>query len=157
MNYNTDYSTLLEMAEALVSERQRTVSALANLSALLYEAMDAVNWLGFYLVQDSCLYLAPFQGKVACREIKFGKGVCGACAKQGKTIIVDDVHSFNGHIACDSRSNSEIVVPIIKNGVIKGVLDIDSPELSRFSKTDASELEKITKLIANYCFNDENI
>ena len=123
------------------------VSNLSNISALLFKMRD-LNWAGFYLVKEDFLYLGPFQGDVACTIIKYGKGVCGTAFKEKKTIIVDDVNSFLGHIACSSLSKSEIVTPIIKDGNVVAVIDIDSPIYSRFEEKDKKLLERIAELIA---------
>jgi GAF domain-containing protein len=119
----------------------------SNAAALLYQHLPDINWVGFYLKSGDSLILGPFCGKPACMEIKLGKGVCGKSALQRQTIIVKDVHLFDGHIACDSASQSEIVIPIIQNGKLIGVLDVDSPSLSRFDYKDAQELEKLVQVI----------
>ena len=112
--------------------------------------MDDINWAGFYLYKNGELVLGPFQGKVACTHIKIGKGVCGTAAKESQTQLVKNVHKFPGHIACDSESNSEIVIPIIKNNNLIGVLDIDSPKLSRFDEADKKFLEEYVNIIEKY-------
>lgn len=117
------------------------VTILSNASALINDYVCDINWAGFYLFEDGKLVLGPFQGKVACMEIKLGKGVCGTAALNRETIVVDNVHEFKGHIACDSRSNSEIVIPLIINDNLFGVLDIDSTSFSRFKDIDKYELE----------------
>lgn len=119
----------------------------ANMSALLYEALPDLNWCGFYLLRGSELVLGPFQGKVACVRIALGKGVCGTAAQQQKTIVVPDVHAFPGHIACDAASASEIVVPLLHDGKLLGVLDLDSPVPGRFDEQDASGLEQAVALL----------
>ena len=118
---------------------------LANASALLWEHLDRINWAGFYKMQDGQLVLGPFQGKVACILIPVGRGVCGTAVAQDATQLVADVHQFPGHVACDSASNSEIVVPIHVDGRIWGVLDIDSPEFDRFSQADQAGLEQFVR------------
>ena len=123
------------------------VANLANASALLWQEMPAINWVGFYKMTGGKLVLGPFQGKPACIEIPLGRGVCGTAAQERRTVLVEDVHQFPGHIACDSASNSEIVVPIFKNGEIYGVLDIDSPYFSRFAAEDQRGLEEIVKIL----------
>ena len=128
----TDYKTLNQTLAALTGGVPHTVSNLANASALLYATLPGLNWAGFYLLEGETLVLGPFQGKLACIEIPVGKGVCGTAVKEGRTVVVADVHRFPGHIACDSASNSEIVIPLRKDGKIFGVLDIDSPVLDRF-------------------------
>ena len=123
------------------------ISALANTTALLYDYFDNLNWLGFYFVKGDKLILGPFQGKVACTEIQIGKGVCGTAVQEKRTLRVPDVHAFKGHIACDSASNSEIVLPIIVNDKVIGVLDIDSPIFDRFSLEDEMLLESLVKVL----------
>ena len=125
------------------------IANLANASALLWQALDGINWVGFYLIEDGKLILGPFQGKPACIEIEIGRGVCGAAVRDAETKLVPNVHEFEGHIACDSASNSEIVIPIFKNGDVVGVLDIDSPHYSRFDENDRAGLEKTVKIIEN--------
>ena len=110
--------------------------------------MDNINWVGFYILKDNYLYLSAFQGKPACIKIKVGSGVCGTCIEKNSTIIVDDVHKFKGHIACDSASNSEICIPIYKNNNIYGLLDIDSPIFNRFNNIDKESLEKVANLVS---------
>ena len=141
---------MLEIAEqlnSLIEGVEFEISNLANASALIYDSMDRLNWAGFYILHDGKLRLGPFQGKIACTVIPMGKGVCGTAAQEDRTLVVDNVHEFKGHIACDSASNSEIVIPIHKNGKIYGVLDIDSPVYSRFSEEDRMELEKCVGII----------
>lgn len=120
---------------------------LANISAYIYEQLEDLNWAGFYLMRDGKLVLNSFQGKIACTEIKIGKGVCGTAVEKDETLVVDDVHTFSTHIACDSASNSEIVIPIHKDGEVFGVLDIDSPLYSRFSDKDKENLEAVVKVL----------
>ena len=120
---------------------------LANASALLNEAMDGINWVGFYLARGDELILGPFQGKVACMRIAMGKGVCGTSLRDRRTIRVPDVHAFAGHIACDAASRSEIVIPLFKDGDVKALLDIDSPYLDRFSEEDQEILESFVRTI----------
>ena len=124
-----------------------TMTNLANASALLNDSLDGINWVGFYVIKDGKLVLGPFQGKVACTIIPMGKGVCGTAAQTDSTQVVPDVHKFAGHIACDSASNSEIVVPIHRDGAVFGVLDIDSPLFDRFSEEDREGLEKFVKIL----------
>lgn len=128
-------------------ERHNLIGSLANVSALLKSAVSDVNWLGFYLFDGEKLILGPFQGKPACTQIQLGKGVCGTSAEKQKTIRVDDVDQFPGHIVCDSQSRSEIVVPIVQNGVLRGVLDVDSPKLSRFNQEDQVFFEKAVEIL----------
>ncbi len=141
------YENLLAQARALVDKRFGRISNMANLSALLFGALPDLNWAGFYLLDGDILRLGPFQGKIACTEIPLGKGVCGTAAARAETVVVPDVHQFAGHIACDSASNSEIVVALTDGGKVWGVLDIDSPVLGRFDDTDKQYLEQIAQLI----------
>ncbi|MCR5066951.1 MAG: GAF domain-containing protein [Erysipelotrichaceae bacterium] len=142
-----DYELLKQQVREMVRDQKYLVTLLANTSALLYQSMEDLNWLGYYLYQDDLLILGPFQGKVACEIIPLDKGVCGKAARERETVLVEDVHQFEGHIACDSASNSEIVIPIIINGRLFGVLDIDSPLTGRFSQDDRESLEEIVRII----------
>ena len=139
--------SLVEQLESLISKDNYEITTLSNMSALIFYSLQDVSWAGFYLVKDGKLILGPFQGKIACTEIKFGKGVCGTTAEKKETIIVKNVHEFPGHIACDSESNSEIVVPIFKNGVLYGVLDLDSKKLERYDENDKLLLESLVKVL----------
>jgi len=123
------------------------IATLANLSALLNQELTDINWVGFYLLQGETLVLGPFQGKPACVRIPVGRGVCGTAVAEGKTQLVDDVHQFAGHIACDGASNSEIVIPLRRAGKIIGVLDIDSPIFSRFDEQDRIGLEETVQIL----------
>ena len=143
----TDYDLLLEQAAAIIETEPHYVAALSNIAALIYESMDRLNWAGFYLMDRGSLLVGPFQGRTACIRIGIGKGVCGTAVKEERIIRVADVHAFPGHIACDSASNSEIVLPLRKGGRIVGVLDIDSPVLNRFSEADQAGLEAFAKVI----------
>lgn len=136
---------------ALFEGERNMIANLANASAVLNEALDDINWVGFYLMKDGELILGPFQGKVACIHIPIGKGVCGTAVAEDRTQLVWDVHEFPGHIACDSASNSEIVIPLHCNGKIVGVLDIDSPLIGRFSEADKDGLEKCAAVIEAAC------
>jgi len=139
------YSDLLAQAKALIEgERDMTANA-ANLSSLVFHALPDLNWAGFYWMKDGELVLGPFQGKPACVRIAVGKGVCGTAARDRRTIVVKDVHEFPGHIACDSASNSEVVVPIVAGGKVIGVLDLDSPLVNRFDDSDARGLEAVVQ------------
>lgn len=140
------YSDLLLQARALLEMERDTVANMANLSALLYHGLDNLNWAGFYILKEGTLVLGPFQGKPACVRIGMGKGVCGTAASTRQTQLVPDVHAFAGHIACDSASQSEIVVPLFCRGEVWGVLDIDSPIKARFDETDRENLEKIARV-----------
>ena len=132
----TDYNLLSEQLKSLAEDEPLFVPVLSNASALLYENLEDINWAGFYLMDKGSLMLGPFQGKVACIRIPLGRGVCGTAAKLDKTQLVANVHEFEGHIACDADSNSEIVIPMHCNGKVIGVLDIDSPVLDRFKFED---------------------
>ena len=138
---------LLSQIKNVIDPKLPLVSNLSNVSALLNK-LDSINWCGFYIVKDNTLYLGPFQGEIACTIIPYGKGVCGTAFKEKKTIIVDDVNKFDGHIACSSLSKSEIVTPIIKNDQVVAVIDIDSPIYNRFSKLDQELLEKVADLLS---------
>ena len=149
MNHNTDYEMLVRSVQALTEGIPYETANLANVSALLWQELPEINWVGFYKMVDGQLVLGPFQGKVACVLIPVGKGVCGTAVAEDKTQLVYDVHRFPGHIACDCASNSEIVVPIHVNGEIWGVLDIDSPHVGRFTEIDKDGLEEVVKALEN--------
>ena len=142
-----DYRMMGEQLKALAETDAWYVPLFSNASALLYEQLERINWAGFYLVREDHLVLGPFQGKTACIHIGYGKGVCGTAWERNDTVLVEDVHSFPGHIACDSASRSEIVIPVRKNGCVKAVLDIDSPEYSRFSEYDRRGLEEFVRIL----------
>lgn len=137
---------LLAEAHALVQGEHDAIANAANLSALLAHRLPDINWVGFYLMREGELVVGPFQGKPACVRIAVGRGVCGTAAARRQTVVVPDVHAFPGHIACDSASNSEIVVPLLRNGVVLGVLDVDSPRFDRFDADDQAGLEAIAAL-----------
>ena len=150
---NYDFST----PEAAYAELARDLTALligehdlianaANTAALIYDALPGLNWAGFYLYKSGELVLGPFQGKPACVRIAMGKGVCGTAAARRETVLVEDVHAFPGHIACDSASNSEVVIPLVKGGELLGVLDLDSPRLARFGAVDARGVERLAQI-----------
>ncbi len=143
----TDYKLLKNQLISLAEEEANYLPLLSNASALIFEGLTDLNWAGFYLMNKGSLLLGPFQGKVACIRIPLGKGVCGTAAAKNETILVDNVHEFPGHIACDGASNSEIVIPIHYNGEVAGVLDIDSPKFSRFSETDRLGLEGFVRAL----------
>lgn len=147
MNHNVNYEMMVQSVQALIEDIPYETANLANVSALLWQELPQINWVGFYKMMDGKLVLGPFQGKVACVFIPVGKGVCGTAVAEDKTQLVFDVHQFPGHIACDCNSNAEIVVPIHVNGQIWGVLDIDSPHIGRFSQIDKDGLEKIVKVL----------
>jgi L-methionine (R)-S-oxide reductase len=144
------YKMLIYRIESYLSAEKDVLANLCNVAALLYDNLEDINWAGFYLMKDGELVLGPFGGKAACTRIKIGKGVCGSAARDRRTYIVPNVHEFEGHIACDSASNSEIVVPIIKDDVLYGVLDIDSPKFNRFDDTDKIFLEKLVEKLNKY-------
>ena len=144
----TDYEKLCAELKALTDGVPHRIANLANASALIYNSLEDLNWAGFYFMEDGRLVLGPFQGKPACIEIEVGRGVCGTAVQEGKTQIVPDVHLFPDHIACDSASNSEIVVPLRIDGEIVGVLDIDSPWPGRFTEEDQTGLEAVAEIIA---------
>ena len=143
----TDYTSLCAQLRALTEGIPYETANLANASALLWQALPEINWAGFYKMEDGQLVLGPFQGKPACIRIPVGRGVCGTAVAEDKVQLVYDVHDFPGHIACDSASNSEIVLPIHVNGEIWGVLDIDSPFVGRFTEEDRAGLEKIVTVL----------
>jgi L-methionine (R)-S-oxide reductase len=151
------YKLLLDQLESLLDQTLPLVTNLSNVSALLNEVLDNINWVGFYLLREDTLILAPFQGKVACTKIPLGKGVCGAAAKEARTLRIDNVHQFPGHISCDCASNSEIVIPITINGKVIGVLDIDSPKYSRFDTLDQEGLEAVVHILEKACNWSERI
>ena len=144
MNYTVMHNQLRELTQDI----PHPIANMANAAALLWQVLDRINWAGFYLLENDTLVLGPFQGQPACIEIPVGKGVCGTAVAAGKTIRVDDVHAFPGHIACDCDSRSEIVIPLRKNGRILGVLDIDSPVLGRFTSEDQIGLELFAEVLA---------
>ena len=148
----TNYDMMLRQARAIIEDVPHFTANLANLSALIFTALDDVNWAGFYLTQGDRLILGPFQGSVACVEIPYGKGVCGTAAAEDITQLVPDVHLFKGHIACDSASRSEIVIPMHRGAEVIGVLDIDSPSLARFTDDDREGLERLVRLIEEVLF-----
>ena len=143
----TDYRTLVSQAEGMLEAEPWYVAAFSNLSALVMETLPDLNWAGFYIMKDGRLTVGPFQGKPACIHIPAGKGVCGTAMAEDRIQVVPDVHAFPGHIACDSASASEIVIPIHERGNVRAVLDIDSPVKDRFSAEDAAGLTKLAKLI----------
>ncbi|KZN42937.1 GAF domain-containing protein [Pseudoalteromonas luteoviolacea] len=140
------YDLLNQQAQGLIGGENNFIANMANLSALLFTNMEDINWAGFYLMDsDQELVLGPFQGNPACIRIPVGKGVCGTAVSELKTQLVEDVHAFEGHIACDAASNSEIVIPVYRQGKIFAVLDIDSPSLARFDEKDKLGLEAVVK------------
>ena len=148
----TNYDMMIRQARAIIADVPHLTANLANLSALIFSTLDNVNWAGFYLTQGDRLILGPFQGNVACVEIPYGRGVCGAAAASDTTQLVPDVHLFRGHIACDSASRSEIVIPMHRGAEVIGVLDIDSPLLARFSEDDRAGLERLVRTVEEVLF-----
>ena len=147
MSGKTNYDGLVSQLSALIEGIPYEIANLANAAALLWQELPDINWAGFYKMIDGALVLGPFQGKPACIRIPVGRGVCGTAAAEDQTQLVYDVHHFPGHIACDSASNSEIVVPIYKNGEIYGVLDLDSPYFARFTEEDQAGLEAMVRVL----------
>ena len=147
MKFETNYQELLQNLEALTDGIPYLTSNLANTAALIWQTVPGLNWAGFYEMTDGALVLGPFQGKPACIRIPLGRGVCGTAAREGRTVRVENVHDFPGHIACDGASNSEIVIPLYKNGTIWGVLDLDSPHFGRFTPEDQQGLERLAAAI----------
>lgn len=144
------YAQLAEAAAALVEGEPDAVANMANLAALIWQFVPDLNWAGFYRVQGRELVLGPFIGKPACIRIPFGRGVCGAAAQSGATQLVEDVHAFPGHIACDAASRSELVVPVKRNGAVIAVIDLDSPSTARFDGEDAAGIEALAARIASH-------
>ena len=149
MNQSTNYQLLTQELTALVDGVPYLIANLSNASALLWQHLPDINWAGFYVMEDGALVLGPFQGKPACIRIPVGRGVCGTAVAEDAVQLVPDVHQFPGHIACDGASNSEIVLPIHKDGQVWGVLDIDSPNLARFTAEDQTGLEAVVKILEN--------
>ena len=146
------YRLLSSQLKSLLTKEDNLISNLSNLTAAIKDTFDKVSWVGFYLFDGQRLYLGPFQGKVACTNIEIGKGVCGTSASKRETIIVPDVDKFPGHIACDSNSKSEIVIPLFNTNQLLGVLDLDSHDYNSFSKTDKEYLEEICKFLCEEIF-----
>lgn len=142
------YDELAKAASALVAGEPDPVANMANLSALIWQFVPRLNWAGFYRMVQGELVLGPFQGKPACIRIPLGKGVCGSAAASAKTQLIEDVHAFPGHIACDADSRSELVVPVIRGGAVLAVIDLDSPEPARFDAEDAAGIERLAALVA---------
>ncbi len=147
VSIDQQYNLLTKQIKNLLSKDDNILSNLSNLTAALKQSFDKISWVGFYLFDGNKLYLGPFQGKVACTEIKIGSGVCGTSAQKRETIIVPDVDKFPGHIACDVDSRSEIVIPIVKDGNLFGVLDLDSTDYNSFSEIDKKYLEEIVNFL----------
>jgi L-methionine (R)-S-oxide reductase len=149
-NKEDNYELVKKQLKALVEDEKNQIANLSNASALLNQFLDRINWVGFYLMDEKELVLGPFQGLPACVRIPVGRGVCGTAVQRRETILVEDVHLFPGHIACDAASQSEIVVPLMKNGEVIGVLDIDSPEKARFDEVDKQKLEEFVEVLMTY-------
>ena len=149
-NIRENYEIMLQVAEHMLADEKDVCANLANLSAVINNYMDKLNWVGFYLMKDGELVLGPFQGKPACVRIKVGQGVCGTTVARREVVVVDNVHDFEGHIACDSASNSEIVLPIYQRGEVYGVLDVDSPEFARFGELEQDVLTKIAARLSAF-------
>jgi len=149
-NIAENYELLYETIKSLLEDESDLIANLANIAAFLYWSLGDVNWAGFYLMKNDTLVLGPFAGKPACVRINLGVGVCGTAASLGEVVRVDNVHEFEGHIACDSESNSEIVLPLMRHGAVFGVLDIDSPVLNRFTDADEKWLVKIVDIINEF-------
>lgn len=139
------YRQLEEQARGLIAGERDPIANAANFSALIWQMLPDINWAGFYFRKAGWLVLGPFQGKPACSRLQMGLGVCGMSAKQNKTLIIPDVHKFDGHVACDEASNSELVVPLMNHGFVTGVIDIDSPLFDRFDETDALGIEVLAR------------
>lgn len=157
MSIKEKYENMLIMLEGLISDDESIITKLCNVSALINALIDNINWCGFYILKNEELILGPFQGMPACTKIKIGAGVCGTALRTRKTMRIENVHSFEGHIACDAASNSELVVPIIKNNIIYGVLDLDSADIGRFTEIEQQYLEKSIKILNKYINWDEII
>ncbi|MEO3988316.1 GAF domain-containing protein [Pseudocitrobacter cyperus] len=149
MNKTEFYADLNRDFQALMAGETSFLAVISNTSALLFERLTDVNWAGFYLLEGDTLVLGPFQGKLACVRIPVGRGVCGTSVAKNQVLRVDDVHAFDGHIACDSASNAEIVLPLVVNGQVIGVLDIDSPTFSRFDEDDEKGLRELVAHLEN--------
>ena len=145
------YAVMASQLAALLDGEREPIPNLANMSALIFDSLEDLNWAGFYLMKDGALLLGPFQGKPACIRIPVGRGVCGTAAKTLQTQLVKDVHLFPGHIACDAASRSEIVIPLLKDGKLLGVLDLDSPKKARFDEADQRGLERLCGLLTEGC------
>lgn len=150
MNRKDNYHTMLLMLKGQLQGEEDLIANLSNASSIINTMVDNINWAGFYLMKGGELVVGPFQGKPACNRIKIGKGVCGTAALEKKVQRIDNVHDFEGHIACDAASNSEIVVPIIKDNVVYGVLDIDSEEFSRFGELEEEYFVKFVEILNEY-------
>jgi GAF domain-containing protein len=156
-NKQQHYAQLAQQVEAIVAGEQDLIANMANISAILFWALENVNWVGFYLVKKGQLVLGPFHGQPACIRIPIGKGVCGTAVSENSIQMVENVHQFSGHITCDTASNSEIVLPIHQNGQIIAVLDIDSPDIARFDIDDKSGLIQIVEILQATLFKTDEV
>jgi GAF domain-containing protein len=145
------YREIIDLVSAVTDGEQDLIANLANTASVLYHMLPDVNWAGFYLLKDNELVLGPFHGKPACIRIAIGRGVCGTSARDMRTVVVDNVHEYPGHIACDAQSASEIVVPMLDGGKLVGVLDVDSPLVRRFADIDRQNLEQLVQLLMSRC------
>lgn len=153
MSQSEFYQQLTAQARSLVSGETNLIANMANISALIFTTMEDINWAGFYLLDgDDELVLGPFQGNPACIRIPMGKGVCGTAAHTRTAQLIEDVHQFDGHIACDAASNSELVIPLLNGDKLVGVLDIDSPSLSRFNEQDLQGMQTVVEILSEACF-----
>lgn len=143
----SEYQSLISKIKALTHNESDSIANMANISSVLFNGLHDVNWAGFYLLKDKQLVLGPFQGNPACIRILIGRGICGKAAETLQIQLVENVHDFAGHIACDAASNSEVVIPMLRNGQLMGVLDVDSPLVSRFNEVDAEYLSKIVDIL----------
>lgn len=150
MSDDEKYEYLLMMLEGIISSEENNLSLISNACAVMNAVLDRINWIGFYFMRNGELVIGPFQGLPACNRLKFGVGVCGAAARDRETKLVVNVHEFPSHIACDAASNSELVIPLIKNNVVYGVLDIDSPQIGRFKDIDRKYMEKAVDILNKY-------
>lgn len=150
---NKNYKYIVSICRDMLLTEKSTSANLSNITAVINELMDGLNWVGFYIIEDGELVLNTFQGKVACTRIAIGKGVCGTAVATREVQLVEDVHKFPGHIACDGDTNSELVVPIIVNGDVYGVLDIDSPIINRFTEIERDCIVEVVKLIEEFLEN----
>lgn len=150
MSTESKLDNMLVMLEGLMQDDDLPITKLCNASALINALIGRINWCGFYLIKNNVLILGPFQGMPACTKIQVGKGVCGIAALKKETLLIDDVHKFEGHIACDAASNSELVIPIIKENKLIGVLDLDSTEFKRFTQIEKDYLEKAVSVLNKY-------
>lgn len=149
-NRTEQYEQIIQQLAALLEGETNQIANLSNASALLNQFLERINWVGFYLLEHNELVLGPFQGLPACIRIPMGQGVCGTAAEKKTSVVVKDVNTFSGHIACDPQSQSEVVIPMVKDGELLGVLDIDSPEIGRFDELDKTYLEKFVTTLLSF-------